>query len=392
MDGMGRGRRLLALSMVVGLACLGAAGAEMCSGDCVIRAERVTPAGLVPFNNSEPLVTAVGCLETLDITFGRINYFGTSAQPPKSVTMLTSDRSTTVTASTVLDDSDEGLKNRICCAEHPMDRDRLLEDAGPQFQNQKCYTDQALALAPLDFFDCMIQTTDEKTADTMRIRIQFIIPERADVTVDGEEELMGMYGTNSFLLQADYEAVVSGALTAIQALEYRVNVQVQRCSACLQSKEGLVALAKRFGTHWTQIYSANEDIVGSPDELDEARLVRLGSLYSVREGDTLMSIALKFGVTVNQLFVWNGYLRNALDTMPESANHMSRALAIGQVACLPLSAHPSSHASAAHVNPAWCPCAEASTLAAAHMCALHMRSQMRLGRKLGGCSCEERQL
>lgn len=333
---MGCGRRLLALSMVVGLACLRAAGAEMCDGDCVVRAERVTPAGRVPFNNSEPLVTAVGCLETLDITFGRIRTFGTSAQPPKSVVMLTSDRSTTITASTTIDDSDEGLKNRICCAEHPMDRDRLLEDAGSQFQNQKCYTDQALALVPLDFFDCMIQTTEHKTAETMRVRIQFIVPERADVTVDDEENLMGMYGTNSFLLQADYEAVAGGVLTLIKALEYRVNVQVQRCSACLQEKEGLVALAKRFGTHWTQIYSANEDIVGSPDELDEARLLRLGSLYSVREGDTLMSIALKFGVTVNQLFVWNGYLRNALDTMPESANHMSRALAVGQVACVPL--------------------------------------------------------
>ena len=316
---------------LLGVAYLGVVGGEMCSGDCVIKAERVTPAGRIPFNHSEPLVTAVGCLETIEITFGKHAAYGTGALPPKAVMMLTSDRSTTITASTVIDDSSEGLKNRICCAEHPIDRDKLLADAGPDYQNQKCYTDQALALVPLNFFDCMIQTTDEKTADTMRVKIQFIIPERADVTVDNEENLMRLYGTNSFLLQADYEATVGGVKTAIKALDYRVMVQVQRCSACLRQGEGLVALAKRFGTHWTQVYSANHDIVGSPDELDEARLLRLGSLYSVREGDTLMSVALKFGVTVNQLFVWNGYLRNALDTMPESANHMSRALAIGQV-------------------------------------------------------------
>merc|ERR1719409_2181607 len=77
---------------------------SMCDGHCVIKAERVTPAGRVPFNNSEPLVTAVGCLETIEITFGKHESFGTSSLPPKAVMMLTADRSTTITASTVLDD------------------------------------------------------------------------------------------------------------------------------------------------------------------------------------------------------------------------------------------------------------------------------------------------
>jgi LysM repeat protein len=40
-------------------------------------------------------------------------------------------------------------------------------------------------------------------------------------------------------------------------------------------------------------------------------MVRLGPLYAARTGDTLLSIALKFGVTVNQLFFWNQHLRDA---------------------------------------------------------------------------------
>ncbi|MGB1596249.1 MAG: hypothetical protein ACPIOQ_26040, partial [Promethearchaeia archaeon] len=40
---------------------------SMCDGHCVIKAERVTPAGRIPFNNSQPLVTAVG-LETTNCT------------------------------------------------------------------------------------------------------------------------------------------------------------------------------------------------------------------------------------------------------------------------------------------------------------------------------------
>jgi len=322
--------------LVLLLACLSlhAVGAEPCSGHCVVKAERVTPAGNVQFDNSQPLMTAVGCLETIEITYGSNVVMGSLAAPPKLVLMLGADRATSITASAVLDDSNAGLKNKICCREHPMDRDGLLAEAG--LQNEKCQSEQTLALIPFNLFACMIQNPIQRnlTTGTAMIRIQFIVPERADITVGNNIDMMGTTdGSNTFVLQAEYEQFSNGKTTIIRAPEYSIDVQVQRCSACLEKAEGLNMLAKRLGTHWTQVYSANHDIVGSPDELEQARLLRLGSLYSVRKRDTLMSIALKFGVTVNQLFKWNGYLRNELDTMPESPNHMSRALTLGQVSC-----------------------------------------------------------
>eukprot|EP00802_Teleaulax_amphioxeia_P014289 Tamp_14351.p1 GENE.Tamp_14351~~Tamp_14351.p1 ORF type:complete len:388 (-),score=80.65 Tamp_14351:470-1591(-) len=326
------------------LACLrlDATSAISCDGDCVVKAERVTPSGRVPFDHSKPLVTAVGCFETLEITFGSHQHFSDIGVPASEVLMLKSDRSSTYTAGTDLElTSDEGVKNRVCCKENPKDRDKALLDMG---MIEKCRSDPALFDTPMNLFeDCMTKYpgVTDAAAGTTTIKITFIVPERADMTIDGEEDPMGTSdGMHSFLLQAEFKTVIQGQEQSVIAQEYPVSIQVQRCSACLEKGEGLNSLAKRFGTHWTQIYSANHNIVGSPDELEEARLVRLGSLYSVRSGDTLMSIALKFGVTVNQLFMWNGNMRSALDTMPESPNHMSRALTIGQVFCvLPKTCH-----------------------------------------------------
>ena len=50
-----------------------------------------------------------------------------------------------------------------------------------------------------------------------------------------------------------------------------------------------------------QVYSSNPEINRNPNQIDENQVIRLGPLYSVRTGDTLMSIATKFGVTVNQV-------------------------------------------------------------------------------------------
>jgi hypothetical protein len=314
------------------LACLlDAIGAVDCDGTCVIKAERVTPSGRIPFDNSQPLVTAVGCFETLEITYGTNKGL---AVLPKEIIMSKPDGSgTTYTAGTDLEEtSPAGVKNRICCKEHPMDRDKELENVGVR---ERCRSDPLLYATPMNLFeDCMTKYVPVQniTAGTSTMKIVFIVPERADMTVNGIEDHMGKSdGMHAFHLQAEYQVTIAGKLQTTLSQEYPVHIQVQRCSACLGRGEGLNALANKFGTQWTQIYSANHNIVGSPDELEESRLLRLGSLYAVRNGDTLMSIALKFGVTVNQLFLWNGYMRNQLDTMPESPNHMSRALTVGQV-------------------------------------------------------------
>jgi hypothetical protein len=46
----------------------------------------------------------------------------------------------------------------------------------------------------------------------------------------------------------------------------------------------------------TQIYSSNHDIISNPDNLEVNRLVRLGPLYRVRDGESYVSIAVKLGV------------------------------------------------------------------------------------------------
>lgn len=66
-------------------------------------------------------------------------------------------------------------------------------------------------------------------------------------------------------------------------------------------------LARKHGTHWTQLYTTNPEIYGDPDRVVVGQLVRLGMIYRVKPPDTLMSIALKFGVSINQIFGWNSF-------------------------------------------------------------------------------------
>lgn len=120
-----------------------------------------------------------------------------------------------------------------------------------------------------------------------------------------------------------------------------LKIQLQRCSVCLEQHtpgqeplSSLVAVAKAYGTHWSQIYSSNQDIVGNPGEVPAGKLIRLGPLYQVAAGDTLISIALKFGVSVNQLLFWNKQLTSLPDSNPTSANHMSRTLLPGHLLCV----------------------------------------------------------
>lgn len=302
-------------------------GAQKCNGTCVINSDRITPAGRIPL--SDTVVTAVGCREVVEVQFGRHELFGVAAPLPQTVYMVAADGIQRITASAVLDDSLEGIKTKVCCTEHPMVRDKMLEEAG--LSGEKCVTEPEQALIPFDMVSCMRQTYNRTTGTA---RVEFIVPERADMNAYGSYNPMGTSdGMEAFILVAEYESADT-KIPKIPTAGYKINIQIQRCSACLRKGEGLNGLAKRFATHWSQIYSSNHDIIGSPDTLVESRLMRLGSMYAVRDGDTLMSIALKFGVTVNTLFMWNGHLRNQLNSMPESPNKMSRALTIGQQLCV----------------------------------------------------------
>jgi hypothetical protein len=161
------------------LLCYQALGADQtshlntaCEGDCVIKAERVTPSGRVPLSSGQPLLTAVGCMETIELTWGNHHQLGA----PREVKMTAENRSDPIESSSVLDESDEGEKTRICCSEHPLDRQLRLDGVAeerPSLRGSQC-ADQTNLLQPLNLYTaCMKKHKMEKnlTLGATRVRV-----------------------------------------------------------------------------------------------------------------------------------------------------------------------------------------------------------------------------
>ena len=65
------------------------------------------------------------------------------------------------------------------------------------------------------------------------------------------------------------------------------------------------------------------------------QLVKLGNQYRVKDGDTLVALALKFGVSVNQIFFWNPHLVPLPDLGGKGdRDFLSRLLPIGHELCI----------------------------------------------------------
>mmetsp|Transcript_45673 Transcript_45673/g.108252 ORF Transcript_45673/g.108252 Transcript_45673/m.108252 type:complete len:335 (-) Transcript_45673:60-1064(-) len=272
-----------------------AATCDSAGSPCVI------DVGTSSYNNSETFLTAVGCVKEIHVVFGSLLDDVTSPH----VELFTT--SGTKRNSIVLDAEQEA-----CCENAPLDR------------ASTCIIDRSEEKIPFTLFRCInLDITDQWPGYT-RAKVTFIAPYNSDMTDDGKL---------SFCLTAAHDPTFTST-NPLRSQPYCIDIQVQRCSACLKQGQGLVNMAKQWGTQWTQIYSANQDIIGSPDHLEEGRLLRLGPLYALREGDTLMSVALKFGVSVNQLFYWNKYLRPMEDTVSENNNTMSREVGVGHQLCV----------------------------------------------------------
>mmetsp|Transcript_22126 Transcript_22126/g.44775 ORF Transcript_22126/g.44775 Transcript_22126/m.44775 type:complete len:342 (+) Transcript_22126:318-1343(+) len=275
----------------------GANGVATCtdaSSPCVIGM------GNSSYDNSVPFLTAVGCRKDIYVTFGSL----ISDTDSPNVELYT-------TTNIKKNSKDLNPVQEACCVEAPLDREK------------SCVVDRAMETKPFDLFECISLDTTEKWPGYTRAKVTFITPYDSDMNNDGQL---------FFCLWASHNQ--GGQTNPLRSAKYCITIQVQRCSACLKDGEGLTNMAKQWGTHWTQIYSANEDIEGTPDYLEAGRLLRLGPLYQLREGDTLMSVALKFGVSVNQLFYWNKYLRPLEDTVSENENPMSREVAVGHKLCV----------------------------------------------------------
>jgi len=224
--------------------------------------------------------TAVGCIKPLSVVFTGLN--GTSPtvhmcerQPsgacvPKPGAMLTPFQ-------------------RMCC-EVPFQERPALCSAAP---------DQGL---PMDNFQCMELTQDPEPGGRTNVTLRFMAPFQSDLLNSGQVEV----------------CLVATDGGGAQSHPYCIVYQVERCTVCLGQGEGLSVLARKYGTHWTQLYTSNPEITGNPDNVDEGQLVRLGMVYRVKPLDTFMSIALKFGVSINQIFFWNKHLV----PMPETGDGM----------------------------------------------------------------------
>jgi len=173
---------------------------------------------------------------------------------------------------------------------------------------------------PMDAFQCMELTSHQGATGLTNATLRFMAPFESDLQNQGQVEV----------------CLVASLSTGEASDPFCVVFQVERCSTCLEDGEGLAKLARRHGTHWTQLYTTNPEIDGDPDKVIEGQVVRLGMIYRVKPLDTLMSIALKFGVSINQIFGWNPFL----EPMPftggrlEDRTGMTRDLPPGLDLCI----------------------------------------------------------
>mmetsp|Transcript_22461 Transcript_22461/g.50614 ORF Transcript_22461/g.50614 Transcript_22461/m.50614 type:complete len:344 (+) Transcript_22461:218-1249(+) len=286
-----------------------------CSGvSFEYKVELITPGGSPFFANSTPSVTivsAVGCSQQLNITY----FPDSSGKLPDTVNIYRTDSNFSITAAAgLIPNTDAKAQNLICCSHYPLDRNIELQKI-PKFQSSTCLGGE-YNLNYFDFFQCSLFTVDT-IKNTKVAAFYFIPPAGSDITNNGMV---------SFRVQPILDSRPGNPLI--------VNIEIRQCNACILKGEGLNAFAKRFYTHWLQVFSSNPEIDRNPNQIMENSVIRLGPLYSVRTGDTLMSLATKFGVTVNQLLFWNQFLRSTASYASDGSIQLSQSISPGQLLCI----------------------------------------------------------
>jgi len=256
----------------VGLLLLGSTATVLAQPICTDGVPCVVDKGSASFDNAEFVTTAVGCSETVNVKFG--SALDSTTAPTVAMCERDVEGNCKYKSGVILNQF-----KRDCCAIAFVKRSR------------DCIA-PTMADDPNGVFQC-IQLSYTIEPGHVTAHITFFGSFGSDLVNGGQVEvcLTASHGNGT-----------------MSSSPYCILFVVQRCSVCLQPGEGLASVAKRYGTHWTQVYSANNDIKGNPDDLAVNQLVRLGNQYTVKAGDTLVALALKFGVSVNQIFFWNPHL------------------------------------------------------------------------------------
>ena len=239
--------------------------------------------GTSTFDNSNFVITATGCQTTVSAKFAS----GSGSLPPV-VKMCERNPSGTciIRPGVVLSSFQQN-----CCS-------------APYLQRPPNCTNPAQIDSPASVFQC-VQMVSRTHGAATQVNITLFPPYQSDLVNAGQIEVC--------LIASDAAQPSSPAWST----PYCIVFQVQRCSTCLSKGQSLSSLAHDIGTHWTQIYSANSQI-NDPDQVVEGevrisaravgfsiaavmcapppQLVRWGLVYLVQNNDTLVSIALRFGV------------------------------------------------------------------------------------------------
>lgn len=90
-----------------------------------------------------------------------------------------------------------------------------------------------------------------------------------------------------------------------------VFVRMIRCQFCARPADSLQSMAKLWHTTWTEIWSGNH-MLFNPDLVVQDQVVSVGPTYTVRPGDDLDHLAMRYGVDTADLLLWNPDLADDL--------------------------------------------------------------------------------
>jgi len=233
---------ILCWALLVFGGALAGDGAPVCCGGgrpCVVGK------GTESYDNSELYKTAVGCLITAPLQFG--SGFDDGRQLGMSLCDLLPSGECRLREGVRLTDSSA---QQACCSQRVQDRAPSCVPASQR-----------------DIPQSVLNCVELKTAQTpghVSGNLSLMVPFLSDLKNNGNLEVCVVA----------YHTDAHGNATGPSSLPYCITFEAQRCSTCLQDGQSLMMLAKAFGTHWTQIYSANPGITSNPDALVVGQLVR----------------------------------------------------------------------------------------------------------------------
>jgi hypothetical protein len=101
-----------------------------------------------------------------------------------------------------------------------------------------------------------------------------------------------------------------------------ISVTAARCQYCLKAEDSLQRIAKEWHTTWTEVWSGNH-IIYNPDMLITEQIVQVGPIYTVQKDEDLDHIALRYGVDLHDVLLWNP---DVADTAAQSQHYVIKEL------------------------------------------------------------------